>query len=168
MLHLQRAVYCMMPALLARLLTRCLASAPACAPDSSAARHCCLPASYSHLQLCFSPGSCDVLVSGGYDQAVKVWDCRSRSIDAIQVGPCMGGDVASHACWLLHPAAQPWRLYRCIMPPAAVSAFQASLVQQPSSELQLFSGDAQREGQRDVGGSHRTVRTLSQQLHGAG
>ena len=38
------------------------------------------------LQLCFSPGSCDVLVSGGYDQAVKVWDCRSRSIDAIQVG----------------------------------------------------------------------------------
>lgn len=35
--------------------------------------------------LCFSPGSCDVLVSGGYDQAVKVWDCRSRSIDAIQV-----------------------------------------------------------------------------------
>ena len=36
------------------------------------------------LQLCFSPNN-DLLVSGGYDQAVKVWDCRSRSIDAIQV-----------------------------------------------------------------------------------
>lgn len=26
----------------------------------------------------------EVLVTGGYDQAVKVWDCRSRSIDPIQ------------------------------------------------------------------------------------
>jgi mitogen-activated protein kinase organizer 1 len=26
----------------------------------------------------------EVLVTGGYDQAVKVWDCRSRSVDAIQ------------------------------------------------------------------------------------
>ena len=36
------------------------------------------------VKVCFSP-SCEVLVSGGYDSAVKVWDCRSRSIDAIQV-----------------------------------------------------------------------------------
>ena len=32
----------------------------------------------------FSPNS-EVLVTGGDDQAVKVWDCRSRSIDALQV-----------------------------------------------------------------------------------
>lgn len=35
--------------------------------------------------VCFTPNSNDLLVSGGYDQAVKVWDCRSRSIDAVQV-----------------------------------------------------------------------------------
>lgn len=27
----------------------------------------------------------DVLVTAGYDQCVKVWDCKSRSIDPIQV-----------------------------------------------------------------------------------
>lgn len=26
----------------------------------------------------------EVLITGGYDQAVKVWDCRSRNYDAIQ------------------------------------------------------------------------------------
>jgi WD40 repeat protein len=36
------------------------------------------------MQLCYSPNN-EVLVSGGYDAAVKVWDCRSRSIDPIQV-----------------------------------------------------------------------------------
>ena len=29
--------------------------------------------------------NCNVVVSGGYDQTVRVWDCRSRSIDPIQV-----------------------------------------------------------------------------------
>ena len=43
-----------------------------------------LPRPPAVMQLCFSPNN-DLLVSGGYDQAVKVWDCRSRSIDAIQV-----------------------------------------------------------------------------------
>ena len=31
----------------------------------------------------FGPGD-GVLVTGGYDQHIKVWDCKSRSIDAIQ------------------------------------------------------------------------------------
>jgi len=34
-------------------------------------------------QVCHA-ASDEVLVTGGYDQAVKVWDCRSRSVDAIQ------------------------------------------------------------------------------------
>lgn len=64
---------------------------PACAEEQL---HCSSPPSQPtatssppthRLQLCFQPGSCDVLASGGYDQAVKVWDCRSRSIDAVQV-----------------------------------------------------------------------------------
>lgn len=32
----------------------------------------------------YSP-NCEVIASGGYDQSVKVWDCRSRSVDAMQV-----------------------------------------------------------------------------------
>lgn len=35
------------------------------------------------MQLCTGPGE-ETLVSGGYDQAVRVWDMRSRSYDAIQ------------------------------------------------------------------------------------
>jgi hypothetical protein len=27
----------------------------------------------------------EVLISGGHDQCVKIWDCRSRSIDPIQI-----------------------------------------------------------------------------------
>jgi mitogen-activated protein kinase organizer 1 len=42
------------------------------------------PLNHPSLQVCFSPNN-DVLVSGGYDAAVKLWDCRSRSIDAVQV-----------------------------------------------------------------------------------
>lgn len=35
------------------------------------------------LQVRYGPNN-DVLVTGGYDQAVKVWDCRSKSIEPIQ------------------------------------------------------------------------------------
>lgn len=35
------------------------------------------------LQLCCGPGD-ETVVSGGYDQAVRVWDMRSRSFDPIQ------------------------------------------------------------------------------------
>lgn len=28
--------------------------------------------------------NCEILATGGYDQAVKIWDCRSRSIDPVQ------------------------------------------------------------------------------------
>lgn len=35
------------------------------------------------VQLCMGPGE-ETLVSGGYDQAVRVWDMRSRSYDAVQ------------------------------------------------------------------------------------
>jgi mitogen-activated protein kinase organizer 1 len=37
-----------------------------------------------HTQVKYSPNE-QVLATGGYDQAVKVWDCRSRSIEAVQV-----------------------------------------------------------------------------------
>ena len=44
----------------------------------------------------FSPNS-DVLVTGGGDQAVKVWDCRSRSVDAMQVLKAFHDSVMSVA-----------------------------------------------------------------------
>ena len=34
-------------------------------------------------QVCYGPED-GTIISGGYDQAVRVWDCRSRSYDAIQ------------------------------------------------------------------------------------
>jgi mitogen-activated protein kinase organizer 1 len=44
----------------------------------------------------YSPNN-EVLVTGGYDQAVKVWDCRSRSIDAVQVMKAFADSVMSVA-----------------------------------------------------------------------
>lgn len=38
---------------------------------------------YDFLQLEFGPEDA-VLVSAGYDQSVKVWDCRARTYDALQ------------------------------------------------------------------------------------
>lgn len=38
---------------------------------------------YGFLQLEFGPDDA-VLVSAGYDQSVKVWDCRARTYDALQ------------------------------------------------------------------------------------
>lgn len=37
----------------------------------------------SWMQLCLGPNE-ETMVTGGYDQAVRVWDMRSRSYDAIQ------------------------------------------------------------------------------------
>jgi mitogen-activated protein kinase organizer 1 len=45
------------------------------------------PAHHAHLHPCqvnYSVNN-DVLVSGGYDALVKLWDCRSRSVDPIQI-----------------------------------------------------------------------------------
>lgn len=47
-------------------------------------------------QVRYSPNN-EVLVTGGYDQAVKVWDCRSRSIDAVQVMKAFADSVMSVA-----------------------------------------------------------------------
>jgi mitogen-activated protein kinase organizer 1 len=44
----------------------------------------------------YSPND-EILVSGGYDAAVKVWDCRSRSIDAVQTMPAFGDSIMSVA-----------------------------------------------------------------------
>lgn len=38
----------------------------------------------SYLQLAYASPEDAVLVSGGYDRMVKVWDCRSRSIEPLQ------------------------------------------------------------------------------------
>lgn len=48
------------------------------------------------LQIKYGPSN-EVLVTGGYDQAVKVWDCRSRSIDPIQVMKSFRDSVTSLA-----------------------------------------------------------------------
>lgn len=39
----------------------------------------------------------DVLVTGGYDQAIRLWDCRSRSFDPIQTMKSFGDSVTSVA-----------------------------------------------------------------------
>ena len=70
----------------------------------SAASHCLLVCLLP--QVCYSPGD-EVLVSGGYDQAVKVWDCRSRSIDAVQVMKPFRDSVTSVA------VTPRWAAARC-------------------------------------------------------
>lgn len=37
-------------------------------------------------------------MSGGYDQTVRVWDCRSRSIDAVQIMKVCQDSVMSVQC----------------------------------------------------------------------
>ena len=49
-----------------------------------------------HAQVCFGPGE-GTLVTGGYDQAVRVWDMRSRSWDAIQTLKPFADSVTSVA-----------------------------------------------------------------------
>ena len=46
------------------------------------------------VQVCYGPGD-GTITSGGYDQAVRVWDCRSRSYDAIQTMKPFGDSVTS-------------------------------------------------------------------------
>ena len=58
------------------------------------ARHARLHA--SPVQLCWGPGE-ETIVTGGYDQAVRVWDTRSRSWDAIQTCKPFADSVTSVA-----------------------------------------------------------------------
>ncbi len=46
------------------------------------------------LQVAYSPND-EVLASAGYDQAVKVWDCRSRSWEPIQTMRVFADSVTS-------------------------------------------------------------------------
>ena len=39
----------------------------------------------------------EVLVTGGYDQAIRLWDCRSRSFEPIQTLKHFGDSVTSVA-----------------------------------------------------------------------
>lgn len=54
-----------------------------CMPASDSIRRCCTRCPFCLPQVVHA-ASDEVLVTGGYDQCVKVWDCRSRSPDAIQ------------------------------------------------------------------------------------
>ena len=48
------------------------------------------------VQIVYAAGD-DVLVTGGYDQAIRLWDCRSRSFDPIQTMKSFGDSVTSVA-----------------------------------------------------------------------
>ncbi len=48
------------------------------------------------MQVCLGPGEA-TLVTGGYDQSVRVWDMRSRSFDAIQTIKSFADSVTSVA-----------------------------------------------------------------------
>jgi hypothetical protein len=58
---------------------QCLTCAPTC--DVAAAA----PVVHSSAAQVVHGASDEVLISGGHDQCVKIWDCRSRSIDPIQI-----------------------------------------------------------------------------------
>ena len=45
-------------------------------------------------QICYGPSD-ETLVSGGYDQAVRVWDCRSRSYEPLMTMKPFGDSVTS-------------------------------------------------------------------------
>ena len=45
-------------------------------------------------QICHGPSD-ETLVSGGYDQAVRVWDCRSRSYEPLMTMKPFGDSVTS-------------------------------------------------------------------------
>ena len=46
------------------------------------------------VQLSYSPND-EVLASAGYDQAVKVWDCRSRNWEPVQIMRAFADSVTS-------------------------------------------------------------------------
>ena len=60
----------------------------------------CTPASTTYesacSQVCYGPAD-NLLVTAGYDQAVKAWDCRSRTYDAIQTMKPFADSVTSVA-----------------------------------------------------------------------
>ena len=57
---------------------------------------CCWSYEFEAVQLCMGPGE-ETLVTGGYDQAVRVWDMRSRSFDAIQTMKLFADSVTTVA-----------------------------------------------------------------------
>ena len=48
------------------------------------------------MQIAYAAGD-EVLVTGGYDQAIRLWDCRSRSFEPIQTLKNFGDAVTSVA-----------------------------------------------------------------------
>mmetsp|Transcript_19005 Transcript_19005/g.56607 ORF Transcript_19005/g.56607 Transcript_19005/m.56607 type:complete len:327 (-) Transcript_19005:357-1337(-) len=48
--------------------------------------------------VCFGAASDSVLLTAGYDQCVKMWDCKSRSVDAIQTVKVFQDSVTSVTC----------------------------------------------------------------------
>lgn len=48
------------------------------------------------LQIAYAAGD-EVLVTGGYDQAIRLWDCRGRSFEPIQTLKNFGDAVTSVA-----------------------------------------------------------------------
>ena len=48
------------------------------------------------LQIAYA-ASDEVLATGGYDQAIRLWDCRSRSFEPIQTMKSFGDAVTSVA-----------------------------------------------------------------------
>jgi hypothetical protein len=43
----------------------------------------------------------EVLVTGGYDQCVKVWDCRSKNHEAVQSMRAFKVGAAANTCYLV-------------------------------------------------------------------
>ena len=58
------------------------------------------------VQLCMGPGE-ETLVTGGYDQAVRVWDMRSRNYDAIQTMQLFADSVTTVAVSARYPRFDP-------------------------------------------------------------
>ena len=58
----------------------------------------CRPCTHAFVLLQIAYAATDeVLVTGGYDQAVRMWDCRSRSFEPIQTMKNFGDAVTSVA-----------------------------------------------------------------------
>lgn len=57
---------------------------------------CCDNADCECAQIAYAADD-HVLVTGGYDQAIRLWDCRSRSFDPIQTMKSFGDSVTSVA-----------------------------------------------------------------------
>ncbi len=54
-----------------------------------------LSLSHTLTQICYAAPEDAILVSGSYDRMVKVWDCRSKSIDPIQSMQAAGDSITT-------------------------------------------------------------------------